>query len=94
MMRIRKCAELLVKLKYVIHQAHKENMDESGNTICWAPQNWKKTLVKKENQNTPLILVKEESVTPCLQYLVTNEPSRYTSLDPNDLDWGDGAMVD
>ena len=35
---IRKHAELLVKLKMVIHQAHEENMDESSNPICWAPQ--------------------------------------------------------
>ena len=94
MRRIRKCAELLVELKYTIHWAHKENTDESRNPVCWQPQNWKKTLVKKENCNTPLILVKEELITPCLQYPVTNKPFRYTSLDPNDFDWGDGALVD
>ena len=49
MRSIRKHAELLVKLKYVIHRAHEENMDESGNPICWTPQNWRKTMVKKEN---------------------------------------------
>ena len=66
MRRIRKCAELLVKLKYAIHQAHEENMDESSKPICWAPQNWRKSLVKKENLNTPLIPIKKESVTPRL----------------------------
>ena len=34
--------ELLVKLKVVLHQAHKENLDENGIPICITPQNWRK----------------------------------------------------
>ena len=33
MRSIRKCAELLVKLKYAIYQAHEENMDKSGKPM-------------------------------------------------------------
>ena len=36
---IRKQAELLVKLKVVIHQAYEENVDESGIPICLMAQN-------------------------------------------------------
>ena len=95
MRRIRKCAELLVKLKIAIHRAHKINLDGSGKPICWELVNWRKAQIKKEDKNTPSILVKkEESPTPCLLYPGTNEPSRYTSLDPNNFDWGSDAMVD
>ena len=89
---------MLVKLKVAIHQAHKENLDENGIPICLMPQNWRNTCTKKEHPLTPIrppfIEVKEESVTPQLQYLTPSISSGYTSLDPDNFDWGDNSMVD
>ena len=82
-------AELLVKLKVVIHRVHKENMDENGVPICLAPGNWRRTTAKKENPPTPICppqWIKEESVTPELQYPASK--SSDISLDPNDFKWG------
>ena len=64
---IRKQAELLVKLKAVIHRAHKESLDESGIPICQMSQNWREH-IKREHLMTPIlppmVKVKEESTTP------------------------------
>ena len=92
MRRTWKCAELLVTLKAAIHRAHKENMDENDLPICLALKNWRRTSVKKERPNTPILLprvMKEEAVTPDLQY-PASEPSDIL-LDPNDFDWGSDA---
>ena len=90
--------ELLVKLKAVIHQVHEENMDENGIPICLTPQNWRNLQVKKEHPPTPIlppyIEVKEEVVTPILQYPMLSISLGYTSLDPNNFDWGENLMID
>lgn len=98
MMSIRKKAELLVKWKAVILWAHEVNADQNGILICLTLQNWRKTGIKKENPPTPiwppLMVIKEESVTPQLQYPMSSESSGYTSLDPNSFNWGSNSMVD
>ena len=90
--------ELLVKLRVVIHWAHEENMDENGIPICLTPQNWRNLQVKKEHLPTPilppLMEVKEEVVTPILQYPTPSISSWYMLLDPNNFDWGENSMVD
>ena len=87
----------MVKLKAVIHQAHEENLDESGIPICLMAQNWRKN-IKKEHPPTliqpPFMAVKEELVTPLLQYPTPSKSLGYTSLDPNNIDWGENLMVD
>ena len=89
--------ELLVKLRVAIHQAHEENLNENGIPICFMPQNWRNLWVKKEHPPTPiqppLKEVKEELVTPNLQYPLSIS-SGYTSVDPNNFDWGENLMVD
>ena len=50
MKRIRKHAELLVKLKIAIHQAHEVNLDKSGKHIHWRPINWRKAQLKKRTE--------------------------------------------
>ena len=93
-----KQSELLVKLRAAIHRAHEENMDKNGIPICLMPQNWSNLWVKMEYPPTPIlppfIEVKEEVVTPFLQYPTLSISLRYTSLDPNNFDWGENSMVD
>ena len=93
-----KWREMLVKLRAAIHQAHKENLDENDIPICLMPQNWRNLWVKKEHPPTPiwppLLRVKEELVTPQLQYLALELSLGYTSLNPNNFDWGENLMVD
>ena len=73
-------------------------MDKNGIPICLMPQNWRNLQVKKEHPSTPilppLMEVKEEVVTPILQYLMPSISSGYTSLDPNNFDLGKNSMVD
>ena len=73
-------------------------MDENGIPICLMPQNWRNLWVKKEHPPTPILPpfmeVKEEVVTPILQYPTPSKSSGYTSLDPNNFDWGENLMVD
>ena len=90
----RKHVELLEMLRMVIHQTHKENMDENGIPLCLNRENWKSMMVKTENPPTPTHpprWIKEELVTPDLQY--PDSTSSDTSLDPNNFVWDSDELL-
>ena len=63
---LRKRAEMLVKLKRELQQAHKLSMGPEGKSLCWWPlvEEWeqvkREAKMKKEGQSIPLKVKKEE----------------------------------
>ena len=107
---LRRRAELLVKMKRELQQAHRLCPDEEGKPLCWWPivEEWEKAkreaIVKKERWSILLKVKKEEPLSPKIHIkvedpptptlLYPSHPSQYTSIDPNLFNCGETAMVE
>ena len=96
-----KLVKLKRELNRVLHQLHELNTDERGEPLCWWPlvEEWEEAKrvarIKKEKWSIPLIVKKEEPSSPKMpieveepptpQLLYPSQPSRYTSIDPDNF---------